>query len=182
MKTFVIVLLFALMTSGCKETHCPAFPNYLIDYFPYTEGDKLKFANSDDTLKLVINNNWSSDSYSFGWNCKCACEANSGFNTELNEEFRLSIEGQVNLYNENNRSELSIDFYNANNSVDNFNIVIENLDPFHEENKLIFGDTLIFINEINNQARVTGMRLVKGKGIINIFDTQENCNWLLIDE
>jgi len=44
----LIFFLFTFSFIGCKETQCPAFPPSLIEYFPYSIGDEMKFTNIDN--------------------------------------------------------------------------------------------------------------------------------------
>ena len=110
----LIFVIIALSFSGCKETHCPGFPTNLVEYFPYTNGDELKFMNTNnDTLTLKIDKYWTSDSYSFDWNCKCSCEADAGFDSDDTDKYSIKIQGRIHFYNESNTSILSCNFYDA---------------------------------------------------------------------
>ncbi|MEA3443905.1 MAG: hypothetical protein U9R19_04180 [Bacteroidota bacterium] len=177
MKPFLIALIILTLLSGCKQTHCPGFPDYLLDYLPYSEGDVLLFKNSNsDTLSLEITHSWASDSYSYKWNEKGACEAGNVIRTGLNEKHNLKLEGTVLLYPKPSAM-LLIDFYNN----DYFCLIIDDIDPFKKENEYIFGDTIIMENETTVASRIPEIMIVKGVGIIYFVDKQEECAWVLIE-
>lgn len=179
MRTLFFVII-ALSLSGCKETHCPAFPTNLVEYFPYSNGDELKFMNTNnDTVTLKINKYWTSDSYSFDWNCKCSCEADAGFDADDSDKYSIKIEGRIHFYNESNSSILSCNFYDAQLSNDNFEIekIIEN--PYSDKFMESFGDTVVM--EKNDYYRFGSVKIIKGKGIVEFWDNKQNCNWMIIE-
>ena len=74
MKIIIICLIFLTIFISCKRTDCPAFPNHLKSYFPYSKGQFIKFKNqNNDIINFKIKNTSSSNEYSFKWNCKCKC-------------------------------------------------------------------------------------------------------------
>ncbi len=177
MKPFLITLLILTMLTGCKETHCPGFPEYLQDYLPYSEGDVLLFTNANsDTLSLEITLSWASDSYSYKWNEKFAGGAGAGFKTALNDFFLLKIEGVI-ILSPDPRSEITIDFYNNSD----FSLIFDDVDPFKKENESLFGDTLTMENECSGETRISEIKIVKGKGIVYFTDKQKECTWELIE-
>ena len=179
MRALILIILIASLVS-CKETHCPAFPTNLVEYYPYSNDEVLKFKNyNNDTLTLRINNNWVSDSYTFDWNCKCSCEADAGFNTDSDSKYSLKIEGRINFYNENSTSILSCNFYDAQLSNDNFETqeVVDN--PYGEEMTKSFGDTIIM--EKQDYYRIGMVKIIISKGIVEFWDKKQNCNWIMIE-
>jgi hypothetical protein len=164
---------------SCKNTFCPSFPENIDNYFPYLKGEVIKFSNqNNDTLCITVVKNWVSDSYSYKWNCKCSCEATAGFNTDLENVHLLRIEGRITIYNEENRSELTTEIYNAHINSDTFTIILENTNPYSSENNSIFGDTIRIEKEEFN--RINTILIVKGKGIVEFYDKNQNCTWIKI--
>lgn len=176
----LLILILAVGLVSCKETHCPAFPTKLSAYYPYTNGELLKFKNSNsDTLTLKVIEDWASNSYSFDWNCKCACGTNAGFNTDSDNTYSLKIVGSISFYNENSISELSCNFYDAYVSNDGFSIQKEIENPYNEESSQFFGDTVFM--EKQEYYRIGNVKIIKGKGIFEFWDKKQNCNWILIE-
>lgn len=177
MKLFLKALFILVVLSGCKQTHCPGFPDYLLDYLPYSEGDILHFTNTNsDTLSLEITYSWASDSYSYKWNEKCACSAGFVVRTGLNVKYNLKLEGTI-LLTPDPRSEITIDYYNNND----FSLIIDDIDPFKKENEVVFGDTITMENKYSGEVRISELMIIKGKGIVYFIDELENCKWELIE-
>ncbi len=175
----LIFVVIVLSLSGCKETDCPAFPSSLVDYFPYTNGDELKFMNTNnDTLILKIDKYWTSDSYSFDWNCKCSCEAEAGFDTNGTDKYSIKIQGRIHFYNESNTSILGCNFYDAQLSNDNFEIEKTIKNPYSDKFMESFGDTVVM--ERSDYNRFGSVTIIKGKGIVEFWDSKQNCNWMKI--
>lgn len=183
MRTFIKTLFFALIAIsiyGCKDTHCPAFPTKLVEYFPYSNGEELKFMNTNnDTVTLKINNYRTSDSYSFDWNCKCVCEADAGFDTDNSDIYSIKIKGGIFFSNEDNTSILSCNFYDAQLSNDNFEIVKTIENPYSDTPIESFGDTVLMKKD--DYYRFNSVKIIKGKGIVEFWDNNQNCNWILIE-
>ena len=176
----LLVIILAAGIASCKQTHCPAFPPSLLNYFPYTKGETLKFQNqNNDTLALVINKNWSSDSYSFDWNCKCSCGANAGFETEMDTSFLVKVNGTIDISNDTKVS--IINFYISDDKIssDDFFYRIDGVNPFLEENYSLFGDTIFFEND--EYYRYNNLLVIKKKGIIEFWDKKESCTWVIIE-
>jgi hypothetical protein len=176
----LVLFLFTFSLFGCKETQCPAFPTSLTKYFPYAIDDELRFINAnDDTLKLNITKDWTSENYSVDWNCKCSCEADAGFDTDDSDKYSIRIEGRIHFYNENNTSILSCNFYDAQLSNDNFEIEKVIIDPYSNQLLESFGDTLFI--EKDDFYRIGNVKIIKSKGIVEFWDKKQNCVWSLIE-
>jgi hypothetical protein len=179
MKKLIGIILIIWLT-GCKDTHCPAFPPSLLDYFPYSKGEELRFDNEDgDTLLLVVTNSWASDAYSFEWNCKCSCGANAGFETSLDESFLVSIKGSIELSNDTKVSIISCSISDGIISSDDFFFRVNDINPFIEENNILFGDILLLEN--NEYFRYNNLLIAKTKGIVEFWDYKNNCLWKKIE-
>ena len=180
MKKLIISILIFITFFSCKSTYCPSFPENLEYFFPYVKGDVINFIDqNNDTLQLIVNENLVSDSYSIKWNCKCSCVANLGFTTDLETEHLLGLEGAIIIHPEENKSELSIKIYNAQLNSDTFTIIVENLNPYLVDTSNIFGDTIRIQKEDYN--RIRSILIIKGKGIVEFFDKNQNCNWIKIE-
>ena len=179
MKNITLIILTALMAStGCKDTHCPAFPAHLVDYYPYHIGDILKFTNpANDTIAVKINNVETSGKESFAWNCKCACGFNHHYTAEGIGTSKFQIGGSI--YGSDNSisiwSKLA-DVYNF----DNLYFTKENINPHALENSHIFGDTVVL--EYTEAVGFNKVFIVKGEGLVEFFDIKNNCIWKKVKE
>ena len=130
MKKVLYPLIIVLMTGCFGETNCPKFPKSKLNWLPYQLDSKIKFTNDNDTIDFIVNEIFKSDAYSFKNNCKCACEANALFKTNINDKIDLKIEGNSNFYGDRTNYEYKFikyggDFYSALRS-DDFYFNIEN--------------------------------------------------------
>ena len=57
---FTLYLIGCFLTASCGK-NCPGFPEHLVDYFPYREGDVFSFVNQhNDTLSFWVRESWMS--------------------------------------------------------------------------------------------------------------------------
>jgi len=176
--SIIILLLFVLL--GCK-THCPEFPANL-NYFPYYEGQELKFTNSKQNIRIfIVSYKEDSKAYSFAWNCKCDCSAESGFHTTESQDslsikaafFRFSGEKYISSVDIGFRFQYSY-MYGDDLRI---TLGIEKSVPYDELYKYL-EDTIIIENE-NNQL-VKKVVIVKGKGLVS-YTTADGEEWELVE-
>lgn len=181
MKGIIIIILVGILSlTGCKETHCPAFLDQLLDYYPYTENDIIAFTNpSNDTLFMRVISNWKSDAYSFAWNCKCSCGADAGFETEMITSHPLKIIGNIDISVDTKISVITCSIYNGVHSNDNFEYQVDDVNPYLDENDNLFGDTLFF--EKDEYYEYNKVLIVKGKGIVEFWENTRDCTWTIIE-
>ena len=176
MKRVLLIIIIATSFTSCIQVHCPAFPKELKDnYFPYSNGELLTFTNSsNDTFEITIKNNWISDSYSFARNCDCLCASHAGFDTEQENKYSLNIQGSI-LFNGDDTKiyTLRCEFHDV--YTDEFET--EKRDSI--EDTAIFGDTIFM--EKQAAYRISSVKIVKNKGIVEFWDKQQNCNWVKIE-
>lgn len=177
MKKLIGIILITCL-AGCKDTHCPAFPPNLLDYFPYSKDEELRFENEDgDTLLLVVTNSWASDAYSFEWNCKCSCGANAGFETGYSTNYAIKLKGEINL-GENSFEIINylFDMYEYN---DVFKYSIEELNPYNDEQILSLPDLIYIENE--EYISFNKLKIKRSKGIVEFWDYKNECLWKKIE-
>jgi len=175
MKKLLIIMITMGVAIGCEETHCPAFPVELMGYYPYSTGDLLWFMNHNgDILEFKVANSSFTDSYSYAWNCKCACGADGGFETEMENTYSLKIQSTINIY-ENGEATLHCTFNNAWQNSDFFEIPPQYSSSLNE----IFDEVIIMEKEEYN--RIGKVKIVKGKGIVEFWDKEQNCNWVKVE-
>jgi len=180
MKSIITILLILIALPACKDTDCPAFPEKLAAYFPYQKGDLLRFTNlNSDTLSLQISENWKTGAYSFAWNCKCACGADAGFITDIDSNFLIKIEANIEVYNEEDLSRIECHISDSQFKIDDFLVKKEGINPFLPENSKLFGDTIKMENETFN--RFNHVVIVYDIGLIEFWDNNQNCKWIRIE-
>lgn len=180
MKNLLLISLLTLVLSGCRDIHCPAFPERLLAYMPYEKGDLLKFKNlANDTLVIIVNDNWKSNSYSSKRDpkCGCECESQAEFKTEANQPNSLRIEGGMATLGSDYIT-IGFNFYDTELGSDQLSKAIHGLNPF-AENSPLFGDSIIIEDQENE--RIAKVKILKGKGIVEFFDKKENCTWVRIE-
>ena len=172
----LLPFLLAFVITGCKDIHCPNFPAQLEDYLPYSNAETLKFANiNEDTISLIINNYWTSDNYSYKCKNDCLCEANKGFESELNKKYSIKIFSYITYYSESKHSTFICEFHDSDLNSDEF----LKKEYYSSLNNSIFGDT-IFI-EKQEYYRFGSIKIVKGKGILEFWDKENDCFWIKVE-
>ncbi|MDR2972438.1 MAG: hypothetical protein LBU83_11005 [Bacteroidales bacterium] len=178
----ITIILLSIFCIGCKKIHCPAFPADL-NYFPYSKGQELKFINSHNSVSnFVISNRENSKAYSLEWNCKCVCEASSGFNTNQTQD---SLTLSCNLYFGGGRYDattysifLTCNFQYSFHFSDELSkrVLLEQETPYNELSKHL-SDTISIENEDNKI--VNKVVIVKGKGLVS-YTTADGEEWKLV--
>ena len=70
----ILPLLFIPLLCGCVRWHCPAFPDDLTLYAPYTEGQIVEFADgSGNTIPLTVTSIVKTRAEKIKYRCKCVC-------------------------------------------------------------------------------------------------------------
>lgn len=180
MKQLIINLFIISTLAGCQNTSCPSFPEIIKVYMPYFKGEAINFVSSNnDTLHMVILDQWVTQPYTFKWNCKCSCEASMGFKTSLETDQLLKIEGEIIIYPEEKKSDLIIEFFNSQGNSDSFTIAVENIDPYLVNSTNLFGDTIKIEKE--DSFRIENIKIIYGKGLIEFYDKIQNCSWVKIN-
>lgn len=175
----LISLLIILGLWGCGETYCPAFPEQLLDYIPYSEDSIIEFVNSsNDTLSVVVLSVWKTDSYTIKWNEKCACGADAAFKTNMNEFYSLEIGGGI-IVSINETSIINYTIRNLNISNDSFEYRVDGIDPFKKENANLFGDTISIKKD--EYYRFNDIVIVRKEGLVSFWDETCNCFWTKIE-
>ncbi len=182
MKTIKLLIaivatgLIALFFTTCRGTDCPAFPDYLADYYPYKAGDTLKFANrQNDTLRFPIREFTKTEATSYGFCSNCECDL--GFLqwfSEMEVKDSIDIFADIGRYDRgvritcefryNERFKYGKDyFYRTETSI--------NLDSVSAS----LGDTIVFTKD--EAIRINQVTIVKGKGIVEFLDEENNFLW-----
>lgn len=182
---FIIALLIfsALIFNSC-QVHCSAFPEWLCKYAPYEEGSTVSFKNENDSvIKLKVTNFYKSEANSFSRNCKCSCVGDLSVDLK-NEQLALNIYFSLS----ENRGNQGI------GAIDNIAVSIANLDkdiaaiykddfpginPYDYDSEQKLGDTITLQNTKND--KFFNMVIVKGKGLTEFYDKENNCIWKFVE-
>ena len=189
MRTIVIFTLCCiscLLLTSCGKTHCPAFPEHLVDYFPYNKGDSLSFVNQhNDTLSFCVERGGATKKWSFGSNCKCECDTPSAFlfAIQITKPKWTSIETKISV---GGYEKPYISFTLGNGYLDmttkgyNRLTLFEDTgkDPFDPKNSALFGETVIIED---NDLQISRVVIVKGKGITEFYDQKYDFHWKSIN-
>lgn len=176
------MLILAGSISSCGKTYCPAFPEHLVDYFPYKRGDTLLFINQhNDSLLFNVSALGKAEESSFeGLLCKCACPLNELFFTAIQmPDSWTEIKGFISAdkYTKPFISfELHDGYFDKTTMTNSFLVLYEGngKDPFDPKNKNLFGEVVVIENLKNQISRVV---IVKGKGITEFYDQVYNFQW-----
>jgi len=179
-KTGIIIVLMSIFCIGCK-THCPKFPANL-NYFPYHNGQELKFTNSQHNIQnFIISSKNDSKAYSFAWNCKCECVAGTEFYTSKNQDSLSIKEAFLRFCGGEYTSSIDIGFYfQYRNLYDGYLTKVLDIEkpvPYNEIYKYL-EDTIIIEND--NNKIVKKVIVVKDKGLVS-YTTTDGEEWNLVE-
>ena len=183
MKKSYLFFFFSIILISCKELYCPAFPADL-NYFPYYNGQELKFVNSYQNEKqLVIFENKNSKDYSTERTDKASCSAESFFIANFNQdslimECGIRIGGRKNAVNH-----ITVDcIVKKNNTYDGEYlwkfVDIPRMTPYSKIGKHI-SDTICLENK--NNKIIKKIVILKSKGVVS-YTMANGEEWKLINE
>ena len=173
----------AIVCFGCKETYCPGFPKS-INYFPYNKNQKITFVNSqheESSYKIISCEN--SESWSYKWNCKCACEAESTFlmnqiQDSLDVNY-ISVHGMIIISGGESVTDIEMSVRFSDFSSEYFTKTLyEGEKIFHTKIDKFFADTISIEN--NNNKLFKKVVIVKDKGLVS-YTTADGEEWKLVE-
>ena len=154
-----VILLIAL--ASCRRYQ--AFPPALVTYFPYTENQRLVYANDKgDTTCLTVKQMSVSDEHTESYCSKC------GWNIAM--EFKANNDS---IYF-NGYMTVSYSPYLILDAGGTYYYYDIPSDPFSEQIVSEIGDT-IWLSKDGNEAIV-----VRYEGLVEFDDIQHNCTWTLV--
>ena len=169
----VVIIIFQSCTLGPRRVNCSAFPEWFRQYAPYTEGTTIKYSNGTDIMKFEIKTLDIGKEYKNPIGCKCICENDLFVNGISNDttSFWIHINLQETYFKFYYRCKISNDQCGY--------MSIPEKNPFKEKNFEKFEDTLRLDNQYNK--RFSDMVIVKGKGLTEFYDKENNCTWRLLE-
>ena len=180
---FTLCCMSYLFFCACEETYCPAFPDHLIDYYPYKVGDVLKFENqNNDTISFYVNGVKATTQHFVyqRWFSKCcSCEGPRLVFSAGDGVYDGALTGLIAIYSSTRsqwhiRMELFGDYAIAYADQDKE-------DPFNPKDSLLFGKIVTLKPHSHNLRTISYATIVKGEGIVEFFDTKTNYLWKKIN-
>jgi len=191
-KRIFYPLILIVMTACYGETDCPKYPESKLNWLPYELNDVLQFSDNTDTIDLLIEETFLSEAYSFKNNCKCECEANALFNTDINEAIDIKIEGNSNFYGTKTIYEYSLikyggDFYSAQ-SKDDFlfsdinNVIADEIIAEYQIGDKTYKNVLkLELDTIDRKPEFWRLLIADTIGIIQFDDCKLNKTWTRVE-
>lgn len=169
----VVIIIFQSCTLGPRRVNCSAFPEWFCQYAPYAEGSLIRYTNGTDTMQFDIKSVYKGKEYKNPVGCKCQCFNYLSIKGVTSDSITLDIRIDI--------SETSFDYgFDCYISGDNSSLRSScDKNPFKEKNFAEFADTLRLDNEYNK--RFSDMVIVKGKGLAEFYDKENNCTWRLVE-
>jgi hypothetical protein len=191
-KKIIYPLILILMTSCFGETDCSKYPQSKLNWLPYRLSNVIKFSDMTDTIEFTIEETLLSDAYSFKNNCKCACEANALFKTDINKTIDIKIEGYSNFYDTRTNYEYNLikyggDFYSAQRSDDFYfsdeNNGIENeiISEYTVGDKKYKNVLKLELDTIDSKPEIWRLIIADSVGIIQFDDCKLNKTWKRVE-
>lgn len=172
-KMTFITIICILFINGCGR-FCPELPDRYADYFPYRQGQILKFKNyKNETITWEVSKYSRTKEQYISLCSKCDCDPQSVFFNLHNVSDSVNIYGYLELYD---NISVKVTFaYGSNEFQDNSDIFQNKYknDELSSTLKLKNSDATIKISEIEIQ---------KNKGIVSFYDNELKCEWRLIEK
>ena len=150
---FIVALLIisALIFQSC-QIHCSAFPEWLCKYAPYEEGSTVSFKNENDSvIKLEV------------------------INFYLDAKESKQDVGAINNIDVSIRSFDNDIVVVGQSYKDDF----QGINPYDYGHEQKLGDTIVLQNKKYDDF--SDMVIVKGKGLAEFYDKENNCTWRLVE-
>lgn len=187
LKLNSFILIISIFLSSCGEINCPAFPDDIANWFPYSAEDSIKLSNDpNSTISLQITQFLTTDSYSFSKRCDCICEAAMSFETTVDTFNLISIRASIIYADRINLEDplplkVSIGIYKKENELlipelDDEFFCNEYSDWEMQDSVMIDGkyyNNVLSISNLEN-SKFQEITLMKGIGIYQITDKESN--------
>ena len=181
-----LLIISALLFQSCR-VHCSAFPEWLCKYAPYEEGSTVSFKNENDSIiELQVIEFYKSEAQSYSRNCKCGCEGDM-----LAALYSKPMKIEINFYLDAKESKQDVGAINNINvsirSFDNDIVVVgqsykddfTGINPYDYGHEQKLGDTIAL--QTKKYDDFSDMVIVKGKGLAEFYDKENNCTWRLVE-
>lgn len=173
------LIISTLIFQSCR-IHCSAFPEWLCKYAPYEESNTVSFKNENDSvIKLTVTEFYKSEANSFSRNCKCACGSDL-IVTLKSEQMAITISFSLDEERGNQGVGAIRNMYvNINASGRSYKDDFSGINPYDYGYEQKLGDTIALQN--TKDDNFSDMVIVKGKGLAEFYDKENNCTWRLVE-
>ena len=175
-KNNLLLLSLIMLLSGCGQKFCPGFPDEYTDYFPYTEGETIKFIDekNKDTLLLGITHLWKTPEH---WEDKCGkCDCGA-------QLLNLQLSTNMSVY-----PYINIECIIIYNNTFNFHIQqMHGISPIksstyhYDSTNSETSTTVVITNRDNSDSHIDKITLTRNKGITSFYDAYNECTWSLVE-
>jgi len=189
----IIIILLSVLCVGCyKQVHCPGLPANL-DYFPYYDGQILKYANSQQNVINFVIGQVENHTKSYTCQespkcpeCKCGCAFSKAFRTgNVLQNGVTYIYASFSTEGSGPKTITSVGIgllftcFVDDWSHNRFNkIVYQGKKISYNQVDEYLEDTVLLENE--NNMIITKAVIVKGKGLVS-YTTADGEEWELIE-
>ena len=178
------LIISAFVFQSC-QIHCSAFPEWLCKYAPYEEGSIVTFKNENDSvIELKVIEFYKSEAQSFGRNCKCGCGGHM-----IAALYSKQMKIEINFYLNENRGKqgigtineivVSIKSLGKDLAGISYKDDFSGINPYDYGHEQKLGDTIALQTKICDDF--SDMVIVKGKGLTEFYDKENNCTWRLME-
>ena len=173
-----VIFLTAPLLCGCVKWYCPAFPDDLTLYAPYTENQNVRFTDgSGDTIPLTVTSIVKTRAEKIEYRCKCVCSL-PVYHIKMNYRADTTLHFLIAVPFENNSMltdeiDLSRTAYLLNNDeIIDWEFLFLN-DPFYSPiDSIVYeshlnNDEILFTSktDLSNPVFFDSVKVVKGVGI-----------------
>lgn len=181
----VALLIISALTFQSCQVHCSAFPEWLCKYAPYENGSMVSFKNENDSvIELKVIEFYKSEAQSFSRYCKCSCE---GYMLAALYSKQMAIE--INFYIDAkegkqdvgaiNKIVVSIKSLGKDLAGISYKDDFSGINPYDYGHEQKLGDTIAL--QTKKYDDFSDMVIVKGKGLTEFYDKENNCTWRLVE-
>lgn len=175
-RILITSLFLVIGLSSCDKTlFCSGFPEAMLSYIPYKEGEVINFTNGSDTISFVVDKVDISVDSSYHYKCPYLCDCDIACDALASVEL-LGILGNTNRikYHINTTSEYlgaGVEFSQDNNScIDSFNYYQEGVDSIPN----------VLIIKSEQTTYISKIQIVKEQGITRFEEMASGEMWNLI--
>ncbi|GEM_PF-3435523 len=181
----VALLIISALTFQSCQVHCSAFPEWLCKYAPYEKGSTVSFKNENDSIiELQVIEFYKSEAQSYSRNCKCGCEGDM-----LAALYSKPMKIEINFYLDEkwgnqgggaiNKIVVSIKSLSKDLGGLSYKDDFSGINPYDYGHEQKLGDTIALQN--TKDIDFSDMVIVKGKGLTEFYDKENNCIWRLVE-
>lgn len=179
-----LLIISALLFQSCR-VHCSAFPEWLCKYAPYVKGSTVSFKNENDSvIELKVIEFYKSEAQNFSRFCRCSCEGDMLavlHSEQLTIEINFYLDAKEGKQDVGAINKIVVSITNLDKDIAgvSYKDVFSGINPYDYGHEQKLGDTIALHN--NKYDDFSDMVIVKGKGLTEFYDKENNCTWRLVE-